>query len=119
MSEPEESKKVRPWEWPFIWALDEKFWRDVASRAIAGLIVVSSVAVIGFASGVLAVPDESNPWWRLFRSLVWTGAVLPIMLFANWLSDNRRSRFSSIFVIVVYLIAVAGTLLLVLSEMAI
>ena len=64
MSEPvEEAKSSKPWEWPGEWMRDEKFWRDVGSRTIAGYLVV----VMGYFSlvalGYLQQPD-------LLRSII-------------------------------------------------
>jgi hypothetical protein len=50
MSEQIEERPVRPWHWPRMWAKDEKFWRDVASRTASGLLIL----LIGYAYAVVA-----------------------------------------------------------------
>ena len=58
MSETAETeKKSTPWQWPLEWWHDEKFWRDVASRAVAGIIVVFVGYAVAVASGLLGFPD--------------------------------------------------------------
>ncbi|MDQ0869008.1 multisubunit Na+/H+ antiporter MnhB subunit [Arthrobacter sp. V1I9] len=49
MSETSEAEKQsKPWQWPGEWMRDEKFWRDVGSRTIAGFIVV----ILGYFSAI-------------------------------------------------------------------
>ncbi|WP_312099829.1 hypothetical protein [Corynebacterium dentalis] len=70
MSEmPELQTKSRPWQWPLEWWYDEKFWRDVASRAVAGIIVVFVGYAVAVASGLLGFP---NPRKVVAVFLVWT-----------------------------------------------
>ena len=108
MSEPEKKKTV-PWQWPIEWASDEKFWRDVSSRALAGLIVVNVVAIVGFTTGVLSVPDD-NPWWHLLALLTWGAVVGPLLLVLQALSANRPSRLMTMFVTVAVATAVIATI---------
>lgn len=45
-----------PRQWPLIWARDEAFWRDVASRSVSGSIVVALGYVAAVLLGYLALP---------------------------------------------------------------
>lgn len=51
---PDDKPRVR--DWPRIWWHDEKFWREVATRALAGLIVVFIGYMFAIATGYLQVP---------------------------------------------------------------
>ncbi len=55
--ESDAEAKSKPWQWPLEWWHDEKFWRDVASRAVAGIIVVFVGYAVAVASGLLGFPD--------------------------------------------------------------
>lgn len=55
--EAEAEAKSKPWRWPLEWWHDEKFWRDVASRAVAGIIVVFVGYAVAVTSGLLGFPD--------------------------------------------------------------
>lgn len=52
MAGEETKHRSKPWEWPFEWFADETFSRDVASRTLAGLIVLFVVWGVGIAAGV-------------------------------------------------------------------
>jgi hypothetical protein len=58
MTEPpaDTEPSSKPWKWPGEWVRDEKFWRDVASRVAAALIVVGLGYTFAIASGYLAAP---------------------------------------------------------------
>ncbi|MFJ4029527.1 hypothetical protein ACIPWF_19280 [Paenarthrobacter sp. NPDC089989] len=61
MSETTDTEtKSKPWQWPAEWMRDEKFWRDVASRTLSGLLVV----LLGYAAavwlGYIKTPDGFN-----------------------------------------------------------
>lgn len=56
----------RPWRWPAEWAVDEKFWREVATRTIAGILTLVFLGVPGliYAVSVGALtPDQAAPIW--------------------------------------------------------
>ena len=59
--EPAAENQQSPWyKWPAEWRRDEKFWREVATRAIAGLIVVILGYVGAVLLGYLQKPDFVN-----------------------------------------------------------
>jgi len=74
MSEQVEKVKVKPWQWPAEWVKDEKFWRDVATRTAAGLIV----GLIGYVFLVLQGVIQSPSFWdsiaSFFAAIGITGA---------------------------------------------
>lgn len=49
--------KAKPWQWPGEWARDEKFWRDVGSRTIAGILVVAFGYLAALAGGYISQPS--------------------------------------------------------------
>lgn len=59
MEEPE--VKLKPSEWPREWWHDEKFWKDVASRTVAGAIVVFLGYLAALAGGYIAQPQIYLP----------------------------------------------------------
>lgn len=85
-------KQLKPWQWPGEWVKDEKFWRDVASRAAAGLIVVFIGYLVAVASGLLGLPDLRKV---LAVTLVFAAAIitfLPIVFGSRKLIGAIRNR---------------------------
>lgn len=76
---------LRPWQWPGEWARSEAFWRDVASRTLAGIIVVfvafTAAVLAGYASGptarlvvadiYLAAAGVTVAFWAVKRMIRW------------------------------------------------
>lgn len=58
MTEPPDVKPVRPWHWPRIWWHDQAFWREVATRSIAGLIVVILAYIGAVSFGYISGPGR-------------------------------------------------------------
>lgn len=75
MSQPDESRKVPPWKWPLEWARDEHFWRDVCSRALAGLAVVG----IGFLAARAAGLFKEIPWLTVWQAILGSAATAAIL----------------------------------------
>ena len=48
------------WARPFQWMRDEKFWRDVATQAIGGAIVVTAGYLFGLGAGTIPPPTNKN-----------------------------------------------------------
>jgi hypothetical protein len=46
------------WRWPFDWATSKRFWENVASNVVAGLIVGAGGLVVVVFSGVLATESS-------------------------------------------------------------
>lgn len=55
MSDPEPPVS-KPWKWPGEWVRDQGWWRDVSTRAAAGLIVVFIAWGVGVAVGAFSDP---------------------------------------------------------------
>ncbi|WP_146188130.1 hypothetical protein [Mycetocola zhujimingii] len=76
MTDARENEKAQPLKWPLEWWRDEKFWRDVASRALAGLIVVALTGLVALVSGLLNDPVYQSALFRLFGlivvAVIWT-----------------------------------------------
>lgn len=59
MSETTElENKTKPWQWPGEWFRDEKFWRDVGSRTLSGLIVLFFGYWAALLLGFIKSPDN-------------------------------------------------------------
>lgn len=54
--------------WPAEWARSEAFWRDVASRAAAGTIVIALGAAAAVAAGII-------DWKEFGRGAMYVGAT--------------------------------------------
>lgn len=52
----EVDEKSKPWRWPGEWIRDEKFWKDVASRTLSGVLAVGVIYVYGLAVGYFQTP---------------------------------------------------------------
>lgn len=86
-----QNEPVKPSGWLVLWFRDEKFWRDVASRTVSGLIVLLIGYVYAVVSGYIARPN------------VWPVAM-PFALLAYYyvfyvragLRWGRRSGFRSL-----------------------
>ena len=48
--------KSKPWQWPGEWLKDEKFWKDVASRTLSGVLAVGVIYIYGHAVGYFKTP---------------------------------------------------------------
>ncbi|GGV28253.1 hypothetical protein [Paenarthrobacter nicotinovorans] len=69
----DEKPQLPPWQWPLEWWLDEKFWRDVATRTVSGLVVLLIGYIVAVTSGLLGIPDLRKV---LAVILVIAGAIL-------------------------------------------
>lgn len=61
----EQQAKSRPRHWPGEWMKDEKFWKDVASRAISAAITAGAIYVFGLVFGYF-----QSPQWTYYSPLV-------------------------------------------------
>ncbi|WP_160665114.1 hypothetical protein [Pseudarthrobacter sp. ATCC 49987] len=95
MAEVEVEEKSKPWQWPGEWMRDEKFWRDVASRTLAGALVVAMGYLVAVANGLLQVPPVAQV---VVGICFIAGAVglfsLFVVKYQKWIAPlvNRASR---------------------------
>jgi len=105
-----------PWRWPAQWFKDEKFWREVASRTVSGIIVVT----LGFMAAMLMglFPDSHLRSVRLAFAVLsvllvglHSAIMLPIVSFiAKNLTGKRRKysvwviAFGSVFILYAFLV---------------
>jgi hypothetical protein len=69
---------VRPWQWPGEWFRDEKFWRDVGSRTLSGLIVLFFGYWAALLLGFIKSPDN-------FKNAFYvTGVALMVIATVIW-----------------------------------
>jgi len=71
-------KTTPPSLWVSKWAREEAFWRDVASRGLAGLIVVAIGAAFAFAVGLLPISEYMNELISFGLVLVWLAIWTPL-----------------------------------------
>lgn len=72
MSDEQKTKSPNPRDWPREWVQDPDFWRDVATRTIAGILALIFVFFVGLAGGYLKSPDN----WIVFVSVALGLALL-------------------------------------------
>ncbi|MHC6592907.1 hypothetical protein [Arthrobacter sp. C152] len=79
MSETDQvTKAARPWQWPGEWFRDEKFWRDVGSRTLSGLIVLFFGYWAALLLGFIKSPDN-------FKNAFYvTGVALMVIATVIW-----------------------------------
>jgi hypothetical protein len=78
------------WSRPLRWMGEEEFWRDVATRAIAGAIVVGIGYAFGLSAGTIPPPTNKN---LLFDVVVVLAATVVCLLLAGGLSLLLGPRY--------------------------
>lgn len=68
--EPAKPPPERTW-WPSIWYKDQLFWREVTTRALAGLIVVVLTGLAALASGLFNDDRYRTSAWIVVGIAVW------------------------------------------------
>jgi hypothetical protein len=76
-TEPGGEKKESTW-WPSAWFRDQLFWRDVTTRALAGLIVVIITAITALASGLLENKSIKYGVATIAVLLIWALIWVPL-----------------------------------------
>ena len=101
-----------PSQWLATWLRDETFWRDVASRTIAGILVVGATLIGGWILGVFQIPVVSFVVLLITFLLVsaWVAVWVITAPRVTGLPDRpgRRSRLQAFAVILVGALIVAG-----------
>lgn len=57
MSEERETATRGPWGWVAVWVREEKFWRDIGARVLAGVFTAAIVYVGALLLGYLHTPE--------------------------------------------------------------
>ncbi|MBF0671347.1 MAG: hypothetical protein IR160_02035 [Salinibacterium sp.] len=71
-------KITPPSLWVSKWSREEAFWRDVASRGLAGLIVVAIGAAFAFGVGLLPISEYKNELIAFGLVLAWLVIWTPL-----------------------------------------
>lgn len=87
-----EEERVRPWHWPRIWWHDQGFWREVATKAIAGLIVVFVGYLFATAAGYIQLPSFKTIMAFVICSALFLGSMLLIVISIGYQGKLRRTR---------------------------
>ena len=83
--------KIERQLWVVEWAKSESFWRDVASRSVAGTIVVGIAAIFAVAVGLI----QGRVVIFLGCALIWAALVIWLGVRGlRWIAD-QASRFKS------------------------
>jgi apolipoprotein N-acyltransferase len=91
MTEPELPARVRAWELPGQWLREEKFWRDIGTRVLAGVITAAIVYLGALVLGYLHTP-EIGAGLALLLGLALSAALLLVAIaLASRLPARRRS----------------------------
>jgi len=105
-----------PWKWPLEWFADDRFWRDVASRALAGLIVVGISGAVAVGSGLLDDPIYGAALLRLLLGVIVLLIWAPISSYVITRVKNHRGKFAviataigsmSVLIAILYFLAIA------------
>jgi hypothetical protein len=84
-----EEKKTKPWQWPGEWFRDEKFWRDVGSRTVSGLIVLFFGYWAALLLGFIKSPDNFRNAFQV------TAVVMNSIWVIAWSTKVPVSRLRS------------------------
>ncbi|WP_291045470.1 hypothetical protein [Herbiconiux sp.] len=57
MSDDSDEKRSSPWRWPAEWMSEEKFWRDIGTRVLAGVVTAAIVYLGALVLGYLHTPE--------------------------------------------------------------
>ena len=71
--------KVKPWRWPIEWWHDEKFWRETATRTVAGALVVILGFIYARTAGYITAPDTGNDFYWDATNVVANVAVFVVL----------------------------------------
>jgi hypothetical protein len=82
--------KSKPWQWPGEWMKDEKFWKDVATRTVSGVLTVGVIYVYGLAVGYFKSPVIVG------STLMFIGAGGMVLVFAALCVYIYRKGFKKI-----------------------
>jgi hypothetical protein len=75
----------KPWKWPGEWFRDERFWRDVGSRTLSGLIVLFFGYWAALLLGFIKSPDN-------FKNAFYvTGVALMVIATVIW-NEKKPTR---------------------------
>ncbi len=76
----------KPWQWPTMWFRDEKFWRDVAARAMSGLVLAFLLYLFAVFGGYI---KPLNIAWVI---TVWIIGITLLFSFGLYYGDWTMSK---------------------------
>lgn len=71
MSDKVEKEKTKPWHWPGEWVRDQSFYRDIATRTAAGVLV----GIIGYSFAVFMGYIQNPGVWNGVSAFIGSVAV--------------------------------------------
>ncbi|MFB2580199.1 hypothetical protein ACEXQD_03035 [Herbiconiux sp. P15] len=93
MADDTENEARNPWSLPAQWLREEKFWRDIGTRVLAGVITAAIVYLGALVLGYLHTPEIG-----VGVTIVLTAAVVALLLagagalFAGLRARSREGR---------------------------
>jgi hypothetical protein len=57
VADESEKQESSPWRWPGQWMSEEKFWRDIGTRVLAGIVTAAVVYLGALVLGYLHTPE--------------------------------------------------------------
>lgn len=118
MTEAEVAEKSKPWQWPGEWMKDEKFWKDVASRTLSGVLAVGIIYLYGLAVGYFKTPVIVGTTLLAIGAggfaivLILLGIVVHRVGFKNVTGHEKFLRTFEVFLMVSGAILLIGTIFL-------
>lgn len=106
----DEKPRIRPWQWPAEWFTNERFWREVAAQALAGVIVLALGYFFAVLAGYVKEPEWRHSFatpWSIF--LLVEGGLVP---FAALIILQRSRKAAAVLCVVGAVIGFFGYILL-------
>jgi len=91
MTEPELPPAVKAWQLPGQWLREEKFWRDIGTRVLAGVITAAIVYLGALVLGYLHTPELGAGLALLLGLAVAVVLLLVAIVLGSQLPARRRS----------------------------
>lgn len=83
----EQQQRKSPWDWPLEWSRDESFWREVATRTVAGiltLIFLGTPLVLYAMFSRALTPDQGVP--------ILIGAGEALLVLAAYIAGSKLAH---------------------------
>jgi hypothetical protein len=124
----EEEKLVsKPWKWPGEWVRDASWWRDVSTRAVAGLIVVFIVWGVGIAVGAFSAPGAVTGFLNVTLVLLALLAIFVVVYQVRVLvrhtqgrpvhkTDSKRTETMPAWLFLIHTLGTVGIVVLLVAE---
>ncbi|MCS5713688.1 hypothetical protein NVV95_03875 [Herbiconiux sp. CPCC 205716] len=118
MTEPELPPPLRAWQLPGQWLREEKFWRDIGTRVLAGVLTAAIVYLGALVLGYLHTP-ELGAGLALLLGLAGSAVLLLVaIVLVSRMPARRRSGRPVALRLVVAVLLVLGAVSLAAAVIA-